>query len=482
MTLYALWLHSHVLSSERHREVPTNSKVKPQELREITMKGTTTVPTTPVVPSDLTSIISPENVAVITTGICSVLANSVLLYVIFKNPLKIFRTRMSYLMISLGTADLITGLNGILFGILDPLGRYHRVLWCCFWISVLASVITVSIMSLERWSAILYPFKSGTIFTKRITIYICGGVWVFSVIGAVSVYFLPIVIPFILCTLMEVLLFLVVILYITTFHYFKQTQRRTSAVKEISHTTDKRQSSKTERRSSSRRMDTETQLLAVVLILVIILILTFIPYNLALQISYGCELFLGKTCDSVVLFAKYFYPFKFLNFILNPFVYAWRLPQYRKAFSMIFCIRRSGKTRVSAVGASIQAAAINEDNVSKISPETKTCTNSQTPWMRIRTNHFKHTCIERKRWNLYRSSKRRQTVGINTGASCCLYLRNALLFGFTPKVFIKHLMNICVQSHALDIFMHSIYATSQWLREATIQTYMICGRVTQCTK
>lgn len=76
----------------------------------------------------------------------------------------------------------------------------------------------------------------------------------------------------------------------------------------------------------------QDKLTAVVLLLVGILALTVLPYLLASQIQLGYVIFCKCLPPEVLMkFTQYFFPIELLNFAVNPLVYAWRLPQYRRS-------------------------------------------------------------------------------------------------------------------------------------------------------
>ena len=76
----------------------------------------------------------------------------------------------------------------------------------------------------------------------------------------------------------------------------------------------------------------QDKLTAVVLLLVGILALTVLPYLLASQIQIGYLIFCKCRPPKVLMnFTHYFFPVELLNFAVNPLVYAWRLPQYRRS-------------------------------------------------------------------------------------------------------------------------------------------------------
>ena len=298
------------------------------------------------------SSVHTENIIVIIIGILSVFANIALLYVMYKDPLKTFRTKISYLVICLGTADLLTAFNGVVYGFLSPMKMYHQALWYIFWVTVMVSVFTIFGMCVERCLAILYPFTSGAILRKQLTLYFCIGIWIVCAAVSTSIHFFPKIAPFVLTCLMEVLLLVIVVLYLVILRYFKQVQRQTNAVEKVTPRPQEKsemdiESGKQKPKKFTRRTAIETQLLIVVSILVVILFVTFIPYNLGSQIHYGYLLFNNRPNCAVEDFIRYFFPIKFLNFLVNPFVYAWRLDQYRQSFALVICDWSVFRTRVS---------------------------------------------------------------------------------------------------------------------------------------
>ena len=76
----------------------------------------------------------------------------------------------------------------------------------------------------------------------------------------------------------------------------------------------------------------QDKLTAVVLLLVGILALTVLPYLLASQIYIGYSIFCKcLPPEALMKFMYYYFPIELLNFAVNPLVYAWRLPQYRRS-------------------------------------------------------------------------------------------------------------------------------------------------------
>lgn len=104
-------------------------------------------------------------------------------------------------------------------------------------------------------------------------------------------------------------------------------------------------------REKSRNIQQENKLTAVVLLLVGVLALTVLPYLLASQIMVGYYIFFKHPGpEGLVKFCIFYFPIELLNFAVNPLIYAWRLPQYRRTLKYL-CTRHqsSGSAETSVV-------------------------------------------------------------------------------------------------------------------------------------
>ena len=93
-------------------------------------------------------------------------------------------------------------------------------------------------------------------------------------------------------------------------------------------------------REKSRNIQQENKLTAVVLLLVGVLALTVLPYLLASQIIVAYYIFCKcPVPEGLMKFSIIYFPIELLNFAVNPLIYAWRLPQYRRTLKYL-CARR----------------------------------------------------------------------------------------------------------------------------------------------
>ena len=101
----------------------------------------------------------------------------------------------------------------------------------------------------------------------------------------------------------------------------------------------------------------QDKLTAVVLLLVGILALTVLPYLLASQILLGYWMFCKCPPPNVLLlFHRYYFPIELLNFAVNPLVYAWRLPQYRRSLKYL-CSKYQANSEASQGWASFRSGS-----------------------------------------------------------------------------------------------------------------------------
>lgn len=280
-------------------------------------------------------------------GILSVLFNGTLLIVMTLNSRQVFASLGSYFIANLAVADLITGLNSIGWGMngFHPFSLgVQKALLCVFWITVQVSFYTILVMSTERLIAIVFPFRAALLMSKKKTVLYCVAVWIVAIICAVFINLeCGKTVMFALIVFFELAIIAIVIEYVFVFRQLRALWQHSK--KRVLHG---KQSSVAASGGCKETSDVqrEYQVTVVVVTLAVILVLTVFPYNLATQVYLACELFRPSACvgreEVLQKFMWYYFPIELLNFVLNPVVYAWRLPKYRKAFLVTFGLQKSG--------------------------------------------------------------------------------------------------------------------------------------------
>ena len=259
---------------------------------------------------------TPYDILTTVIGAMAVILNGLLLIAMFRNTNKIFTSNGAYLVANVSIADLLTGVNSSLWGFMRSFQfsqQIRRASFSLFWSSIEASFLTIFIMSLERYIAIIHPFKANLWLSKTRTIKSCVLIWIVSGLGGLCVAFYPERTRLILAFFFEITIIVTCFLYYKIF--LKLTERRVSRPSQLVGNHD-----------NNSDLKREYQLTMVVAVLTIILIVTVLPYMIAGQIR-----FLIKNNPMLDLFTYYYLPIELTNFLLNPVVYALRLPKYRQA-------------------------------------------------------------------------------------------------------------------------------------------------------
>lgn len=258
---------------------------------------------------------TPYDILTTIIGGMAVILNGLLLIAMIRNASEIFTSNGAYLVANVAIADLLTGLNSSLWGIKNSfmLSKRLRIAsFSIFWTSIEASFLTIFIMSLERYIAILHPFKANLWLSKTRTIQSCILTWILSGLCGLFMAFYTETAPLFFALFFEITILVTCFLYYKIF--IKLAERRQCLPLQLSSN------------HGNSDLQREYQLTTVVAVLTMILIVTVLPYMIAGQISVAT-----KINPSLKLFIHYYFPVELTNFLLNPVVYALRLPKYRHA-------------------------------------------------------------------------------------------------------------------------------------------------------
>ncbi|XP_046854153.1 melanocortin receptor 3-like [Xenia sp. Carnegie-2017] len=258
---------------------------------------------------------TPYDILTTSIGLMAVILNGLLLIAMFRNTEKIFISNGAYLVANVAMADALTGINSSLWGIKTLfLSKPARIVsMSIFWITIEASFLTIFIMCLERYIAIVYPFKANLWLSKRLTLYGCLLTWIISAVCGISIAFNKNTTQIVLAFFFEITIIVTCFLYLKI--YFKLRERRLDCTPGAlcdNH--------------SNHDLQREYNLTLVVTVLTIILVVTVLPYMVGGQFSIYY-----KNNRTLALFLRYYFPVELTNFVLNPFIYAIRLPKYRRA-------------------------------------------------------------------------------------------------------------------------------------------------------
>lgn len=250
----------------------------------------------------------------------AIILNGLLLAVFIIDPLQCLRNISSYLIINIAIADLVTG-TAILIWATEiwpwqtPL--IQQIVFSTIWLGYTASFLTITLLSCERFVAIKYIWSTNRIVTKQRTMYGIITIWLVSCTAFINIsplymdnYILS------LSTFFEFCVIVVVIFYVKLWRIRRSHSQQESMV----------------------AVRQEMKLTVVVFLLLVILVFTTLPLMTIYQITnLASRICKTKYClgEAVHSLPLQIFPVFAINFSLNPVIYAWRLPKYRRSFFLL---------------------------------------------------------------------------------------------------------------------------------------------------
>ncbi|XP_020606059.1 melanopsin-B-like [Orbicella faveolata] len=276
----------------------------------------------------------------------TILANSLLLLIFCVDPLKIFRNPTTYFLIGLAIVDLLTALvqepiyaTCFMFVYFQhplrkkcqPLANAGRRLGA---FAMTASFLIVFAFTVTQYIVVSSPLKYGRLVTKRKVLFSIAVIYLYSAIFwclhlmGVSPNVQNIMDSFIHDYL---LVFITIAFYILLHRAMKKKM-----------TAGKSLQSQTGKRDNSKHVRVQRNFVRVNFMLLAVLIMC----NMPSAVMWTVKLFMVdqnatpvKTLIANLMVDNLLY----LKFLLDPFVYAWRVPKYRTSLSKIVCCKNTGK-------------------------------------------------------------------------------------------------------------------------------------------
>ena len=279
-------------------------------------------------------------------AIPAVLSNLILLITIYRGQLP--RTSVTLLIINLSVCDLLFGLipgfGSIYYDINLFIDRKREKLLAARLTIIIAAVITnivssctIAAMAFDRLFAVSVPLQYRTLVSKK-RIKVCIAVfWVYAVFFASLAHVVSTTVFVLMYVHLHVTLPLIVLplIYWKAYHALRS---HNSQVRNFSNTRD------TEQMSLAHR-SRERKMISAFLIVLVLFYTTFAPQYIAQNILVA-QPSLSKI-ESFIFFLYASNKFLLVNSFLNPFIYAWRIAQYKKAFQEVFggfiCSRQNSR-------------------------------------------------------------------------------------------------------------------------------------------
>ena len=259
---------------------------------------------------------------------CGVFLQLMLLIAFLKDPLKCFRNSAVYLVANLSIADLSVCVRSLLTIVLDPESKSMEFLDHS---TVVASLLTLLSIAIDRYLMISHPIKHRLFMGNKKMILWVGVIWILS--SAESITQLIKNDEGSYDDLFRHSCYLLIALGTFTFYTAtcKQLTKQSRSLSQL-------QNNSIECRAQKVRILKEKRFLKTIIIIGFTALVTILPNAIFGQVI----LFGGHEEESesrgnvdIILFAIWT-----VNFIINPVLYFWRLPQYRKTFSIIYCCRK----------------------------------------------------------------------------------------------------------------------------------------------
>ena len=261
--------------------------------------------------------------------------SSVLLVTIFRESRRLLEKAPSLLITNLCVSDLVVGLIAGNLGAAQALYRYQQrpvpdkldvVVRVVLGLTLFVRSGTIVALSYDRYIAVAHPFQYRSTITKpRYKIFIALMWVVSSILCLLQLTSIPEKIISITYahTHASVPMMLLTVIYFKLFRALTKRKRELRAVGIMNQAV----------------WDRQRKMVVTILIVLTMFYGTVFPAFISLHLRYFCE-----PCEQSLTFKKLdiiFFWFLFLTSAVNPFVYAWREPKYRRAFKTCLGRRRT---------------------------------------------------------------------------------------------------------------------------------------------
>lgn len=281
------------------------------------------------------------------------ISNGLLLFVIYKDPLKTFRNATAVLVISLAVADFLTGcVTAVDVGIshiLEGLDIQKVLLQAKIisQITVRGSVYILTMFAVERFVAVAFPFTYRTSITVRKIAISCAFCWVLAIVTSC----LELAVDRDLYDVIFFCITFVLPLATISFTYcaacclMKIKAERVYRQREGSGYRRRERGSTRKEKMSKQSAEMQKQLMKTATLIIIVFVLSLVPFWSFTAIRRYCK---GCTEQKWVIAGyRFSIPILYGNSALNPLLYAWRMRPYRRSFEILFGKKRNCDRRAS---------------------------------------------------------------------------------------------------------------------------------------
>ncbi|XP_028417612.1 sphingosine 1-phosphate receptor 1-like [Dendronephthya gigantea] len=267
----------------------------------------------------------------------AVTANVMLLFGIYRNPLKCFRNPTTYFITNLAIADLLNALY-YLVQVLATQTTYKTAY--CFpapWprmfsaignVAYFITVPSVTILALERYVSIAHPLWHQVKVTSRLCFTCIALVWIVTATYTAIIQLINSGWAIFVTIYPSVFYLTTVLIYVLACISIRKHR--------FSFSTDSTKSD-IAKRMTQLRLRNQNRFLTTVFIINVVLLGGIVPIIVGTYLSNTIEGPVSSTLDVLSFLVDILF---FLNMAVNPFLYIWRLPKYRKTFLVMYCCKK----------------------------------------------------------------------------------------------------------------------------------------------
>ena len=288
------------------------------------------------------------------TGIVSLLlalvtipGNLIVCIAVLKDPFRSLKTPFTFFVVNLAVADLVVGavteplsaLTHFREGFSLEIGLFVVPMHMSYFISCTASVLNLAALTADRFAAISYPLQYRVRFSISRATVIAGLIWLVSLLLPFTYFKVGALKYAFVFANTAVALTLVIFLFT-----YVRTVRAMRA--QVSQWDGMRQSSQSEdNRARIRAASVEKNITQAFMVMLGFFLCCYIPSCVIIYIMNLCS---SCNCTTIHVFRDVQFIFVLSSSALNPFVYAWRLPNFRTAFKKILRSRKIHETATSS--------------------------------------------------------------------------------------------------------------------------------------
>ena len=299
-------------------------------------------------------------------SLITILANSLLLLIFWVDPLKIFRNPTTYFLIGLAIVDLLTALVQepiyatcfIILYIKHPslkkcgpfmdFGSYFSAF------SITVSLLIVFAFTVTQYIVVSSPLKYGRLVTKKKVFISVVSIYLYTAIFCC----LPLMgVPQKVKDAIELffhnytVVLVTMVFYILLHHTMKKKMATANTLQNES--TSREESKHTQVQRNFARLN---------VVLIIVLIVCFVPTMVMMTISLFIEEYIPPILVANLMTDNLHY----MKFLLDPFVYAWRMPKYRESLSKVICPKNDNVAKESSGNGIENNLAVVESNHNEV--------------------------------------------------------------------------------------------------------------------